>query len=301
MTKYPLKLAPIAKTALWGGSKLRAIAPDAPFEKISEIWALSVRDDDNSVILNGPCKGLTLREALGHDRPFPLLIKFIDACDKLSVQVHPDDAAAALDGDQGKTEMWHILEAEPGAELIYGLKEGCTAADFKAAVAEKNVDRVLHHQPVQAGETYFIPAGMVHGIGAGILVAEIQQNSDLTYRVYDYDRIGADGKLRPLHTEKAMAVTKEFTAEETRALQFEAGETGIVNCNYFSVSRHDAPYEGKAEDFEILLITAGEGSITAGNETIPLKAGDCCYLPAGMGNYAISEGLTLLSAKENKR
>jgi len=299
MNKYPLKLAPIAKTALWGGNRLRAIAPDAPFDTISEIWALSVRTEDNSVILNGPHAGRTLREYLGHDRPFPLLIKFIDACDKLSVQVHPDDAAAALEGDQGKTEMWHILKAEPGAELIYGLKEGCTAEDFKAAVRENNVDRVLHHQPVKAGETYFIPAGMVHGIGAGILVAEIQQNSDLTYRVYDYDRVGPDGKLRPLHTEKAMAVTREFTAEETRALQFEAGEAGLVNCKYFSVFRHDAPFEGNAESFEILLVTDGAGYITYQNEKIPLKAGDCCYLPAGMGNYVISEGLSLLLIKEN--
>ncbi|MBQ3085261.1 MAG: class I mannose-6-phosphate isomerase [Clostridia bacterium] len=299
MMRYPLLLRPIAKTALWGGNRLRTIAPDAPFDKISEIWALSVRADDNSVILNGPHAGQTLREYLGHDRPFPLLIKFIDACDKLSVQVHPDDAAAALEGDQGKTEMWHILQAEPGAELIYGLKEGCTAADFKAAVAEKNVDRVLHHQPVKAGETYFIPAGMVHGIGAGILVAEIQQNSDLTYRVYDYDRIGPDGKLRPLHTEKAMEVTKEFTAEETHALQFEAGEAGLVNCRYFGVFRHDAPYTGNAEAFEILLVTDGAGYITYKNEKIPLKAGDCCYLPAEMGGYKISEGLTLLRAKEN--
>lgn len=297
MNKYPLKLAPIAKTALWGGNRLRPLAPEAPFDNISEIWALSVRDGDNSVILNGPHAGLTLREYLGHDRPFPLLIKFIDACDKLSVQVHPDDAAAALDGDQGKTEMWHILHAEPNAELIYGLKEGYTTADFKAAVNEKNIDSVLHHQPVHAGETYFIPAGMVHGIGAGILVAEIQQNSDLTYRVYDYDRIGADGKPRPLHTEKAMTVTKKFSAEEIRALQFEAGCDGIVNCKYFSVSRRDAPYSASATNFEILLITDGAGFITCNGDAIPLKGGDCCYLPAEMGNYVISKGLTLLQIK----
>lgn len=297
--KYPLLVSAFPKTALWGGQKLLRFLPDCPYEKFSELWVLSVRDEDNCVIRNGPEAGKTLREYLQTDAPFPLLIKFIDAADKLSVQVHPDDALAALDGDQGKTEMWHILEAEEGAELIYGLKEGKTAADFCQAVKNGDVDSVLHHQPVKAGETYFIPAGMIHGIGAGILVAEIQQNSDLTYRVYDYDRVGADGKKRPLHIEKSMAAAKEFTADAVDALQFEAGKKGIVNCCYFGVDQKEGAFSGTADTFEILLVTGGNGTVTANGQEVPLTAGDCCYLPAGLGSFTVSGDLTVLHVWEN--
>lgn len=298
-SKYPLLLSAIPKTALWGGQKLNRYYENCPYEKFSELWVLSVRPEDQCLIRNGAYAGQTLREYLETDAPFPLLIKFIDAADKLSVQVHPDDALAALDGDQGKTEMWYIMEAEEGAELIYGLKPGKTAADFKAAVEAGNVDAVLHHQPVKAGETYFIPAGMIHGIGAGILVAEIQQNSDLTYRVYDYDRVGADGKKRPLHIEKSIEAAKEFTPAQVEALQFEAGKEGIVNCCYFKVEEKAGGFSGNATDFEVLMVTEGSGTVAAGGEEVPLKAGECCYLPAGMGAYTVAGELKTLRVKVN--
>lgn len=300
MNKYPLLLNSIPKTALWGGQKLNRFYENCPYEKFSELWVLSVRPEDQCVIRNGEYAGMTLREYLQTDAPFPLLIKFIDAADKLSVQVHPDDALAALDGDQGKTEMWYIMEAEEGAELIYGLKKGKTAADFKAAVAAGDVDSVLHHQPVKAGETYFIPAGMIHGIGAGILVAEIQQNSDLTYRVYDYDRVGPDGNKRPLHVEKSIEAAKEFTPETIKALQFEAGNDGIVNCCYFKVEEKQGAFSGSVTDFEVLMVTEGSGAITAGGVSHPLQAGECCYLPAGLGAYTVEGALKVLTVKENK-
>ena len=299
--KYPLLLSSIPKTALWGGQKLNRYYENCPYEKFSELWVLSVREEDQCVIQNGSEKGKTLREYLGHNEPFPLLIKFIDAADKLSVQVHPDDEMGAKEGDQGKTEMWYIMEAEEGAELIYGLKEGKTAADFCKAVEAGNVDSVLHHQPVKAGETYFIPAGMIHGIGAGILVAEIQQNSDLTYRVYDYDRVGADGKKRPLHIEKSMAAAKDLTPADVERLQFEGGSEGIVNCCYFMVAQHDGAFKGCVKDvFEVLMVTSGCGRVTAGGETVELKAGQCCYLPENLGEYTVEGDLTLLRSHINK-
>lgn len=301
MKKYPLLIQYIPKTALWGGTKLHArYQKVAPFEKISETWELSVREQDDCLIRNGEYEGMTLGTYLGDaHKPFPLLIKFIDANDKLSVQVHPDDAYAALDNDLGKTEMWYILEAEEGANLIYGLKEGATSEDFKAAVKAGKIEEVLNHQPVAAGETYFIPAGMVHGIGKGILVAEIQQSSDLTYRVYDYDRRDAAGNLRELHVEKAMDVTRPFTKEDVDAVRFAKGVQGLANCPYFFTDKKTAPFKGETKEYEILLFIAGSGEILFNGERIPVKAGDCCYLPDDMGAYEIKGETDFLFVKEN--
>ncbi len=292
--KYPLLLAPIAKTALWGGQKLKRLAPDCPYDKIGEIWALSVRSGNDSRILNGPEAGKTLGEYLDTDAPFPLLIKFIDAAQKLSIQVHPDDAMAAEEGDLGKTEMWYILEAEEGAELIYGLAPGKTAEDFRRAAAGGEIESVVRRQPVRAGETYFIPAGLIHGIGGGILLAEIQQNSDLTYRAYDYGRIGADGKPRPLHLEKASMAVRAFDDAAIRAIRFSRGEEGLANCPFFRVEKKTAPFTGRADSFAILLVLSGSGAV----DQVPLAAGNCCYLPAGMGRYDVTENLEFLLIKE---
>ncbi|PWM41624.1 MAG: mannose-6-phosphate isomerase [Clostridiales bacterium] len=301
MHKIPLLLSYLPKTALWGGGQLQALfQKESPFEKLSETWELSVREGNDSRILNGPDQGKTLREYLGPaHRPFPLLIKFIDAADRLSVQVHPDDAYAAREHDQGKTELWHILRAKPGAEIIYGLREGAGPAAFKEALQAGRLDTVLHHQPVSAGETYFIPAGMVHGIGAGIVVAEIQQNSDLTYRVYDYGRRDQNGRLRPLQIDQALSVIRPFTPEQIRAIQFARGETGLANCPYFSVELLHAPVAGRADRFTVLLATGGSGAIIKGGCRLPLQAGNCCFLPDQMGDYEINGDLTFLKVKEN--
>lgn len=236
---YPFKLSCVTRRAVWG----------------SERWELTVREKENSVILNGAFSGWTLGDVIaGAERPlvapnfgspsFPLLVKLIDAEDRLSVQVHPNDAyAARMEGDSGKTEMWYIADAEPGAEIVCGLRAGVTKDDFARAIRSGETERVLRRQPVCKGETYFIPAGLVHAIGKGIRIAEIQQNCDVTYRVYDYDRIGADGNPRALHVEKALDSVRLFDAEEIERQRFSCCSETLANgevladCDCFRVER----------------------------------------------------------------
>ena len=212
---YPMRLSALPMERLWGGDKLGKIYNKNCGSGTGETWELSVREKEKSVVSNGILAGKTLSEIVDTDKSlvgerfaggeFPLLIKFIDAADDLSVQVHPDDEyAAKVENDVGKTEMWHIVEAEPGAKLVYGLADGVTPQDFVLAVREGKTQSALKYVEVHAGETYFIPAGLVHAIGGGILLAEVQQNCDLTYRVYDFDRLDKNGKPRELHTEKAL-------------------------------------------------------------------------------------------------
>ena len=230
INKYPLKISYITKSAIWGGTKLKTDwGKVSDLDCVAESWELSVREKEMATILNGEYSEMTLGEYIkvcGNDSVsdvydggrFPLLIKYIDACDKLSVQVHPDDVyAGEVENDSGKTEMWYIVDAAEGAEIIYGIKESVSESDFEKAVRQGNIDSVLEHHPVKAGETYFIPSGMLHAIGAGIVIAEIQQNSDLTYRVYDYERRQKDGSLRELHVDKSIDVTRKFTEEEINA------------------------------------------------------------------------------------
>ena len=323
MSLYPLKLSYVTKSMIWGGTRLLDPAcgwnQKSDFDKIGEAWKLTCRPKEMSTILNGANHGMTLGDyistygvgVLGQNfrgMTFPLLIKLIDATDKLSVQVHPDDAyAARIENGCGKTEMWYILEAEPGAELIYGLKEGVTKEDFCRAVEESRYDDVLHHQPVHAGETYFIPSGMVHAIGKGILLAEIQQNCDLTYRVYDYDRRQADGSLRQLHVEKAMAVTRPFTEDEINALRYEAATeeekndpTVLAHCKYFKTSVYTV--DGTLEQistpatFRNLLCLDGSGVIKFGSFSYPCVKGDNYFIPAGTGNYCLEGHFTFIEA-----
>lgn len=303
---YPLKLDYICKTALWGGDNLKTrFSKESSFKVISETWELSVREDNSNIITNGCLCGMKLSEYLtrfgnsviGKDYTgdrFPLLIKFIDAQDKLSVQVHPDDAyAIENEGDLGKTEMWYIISAQPDSELIYGLKPGVCKQQFCSAYQSGKLDTVLEHKKVTAGECYFIPSGMVHAIGAGIIVAEIQQNSDVTYRVYDYDRIQDDGKPRQLHKQKAIDVIKLFEADEIEKIRYKNGADSeyLADCEYFRVKKlelngeiNDSVFK---ESFKSILVLSGEGIIKHANKEYSFKAGDSYYLPAGMGEYTL--------------
>jgi mannose-6-phosphate isomerase len=221
------------------------------------------------------------------------------------VQVHPnDDYAARVENDRGKTEMWYIVEADEGAEIIYGLKDGMTAEEFREAVREGKLSDTMHHCPVRAGETYFIPSGMLHAIGAGILIAEIQQNCDLTYRVYDYERRGADGSLRELHVDKALDVTVPFTEEAVNAIRYEAGEAGaqtLAHCRYFKTDKLNvtAPTKLTVDErsFAFLLCLDGEGTVTAGGMSCPLSRADGYYLPAGLGDVTLDGNVTVLVAR----
>ena len=306
---YPLKLRPVLKSALWGGTQLADSWHKAPAgEAVAESWELTVREKERNCIANGICAERTLNDVLAEmpawvgsryrGERFPLLIKFIDAEQTLSVQVHPDDDyAARVEHDSGKNEMWYIVDAAPEAEIVYGLRDGVSAAEFRRAVSENRIREVLRFQRVRAGECYYIPAGLVHAIGAGILIAEIQQNSDLTYRVYDYDRLGADGKPRELHREKACDVVVPMSDEEMAGKRFAAAQAGdepsLAHPIYFGVRKCqvsascEASMQVGAESFVHLLFLSGEAEIAYSEGSIPVSRGDSIFLPAGLGACAV--------------
>ncbi len=303
---YPLKLTSIQKNVIWGGDKLcknwgkTAEVPDT----VGEAWVLSVREKEVAIIENGIFAGKTMWdyiEANGSDiiakgyknKDFPLLIKLIDANDKLSVQVHPDDEYAKnVENDYGKTEMWYIVEAQEGSSIVYGLKDGIKKEDFARLVKSGETEKALKFQPVKAGEVYFIPSGLVHAIGSGLLIAEVQQNSDLTYRVYDYNRRQKDGSLRELHVSKAIDVTAEFSEDDINKIRFENGKdsTAVVNCRYFSVRKIEESSRlcADSKSFHSLLCLKGEGTIEADGKCYEIKKGDSYFLPAGMGEYSLN-------------
>lgn len=314
---YPMKLRGVTKSPIWGGRRLLdgwGKTADSP--TVGESWELTVREKENSVVTNGAFAGRTLaslieefpEEIVGDTDlcgNFPLLIKLIDAADRLSVQVHPDDAyAAKIEGDRGKTEMWYIVEADPDAEIICGLCDGVDRATLRQAIADGTVEKVLIHKKVHPGETYFIPAGLPHAIGRGILIAEIQQNCDLTYRVYDYLRRQPDGSLRELHVDKALDVIRPFTDEEIDRLRFSAA-TGdrspdlLADSRYFRVRRLVGEFTlPRASGMRHLLVIGGEGELICGGSRLAVGRGDSVFLPAalppvavtGNGEFLLSEG-----------
>lgn len=320
MKKYPLKISYAAKTALWAGKRLKTeFGKCSEHERISETWELSVRQDDEAVVLDGDAAGLKLSEYFdicGYDcvtpkykkgDRFPLLIKLIDADDTLSVQVHPDDDyASRVENDSGKTEAWHIISAREGAQIIYGLRKGATREELERAINDGDVESVMKYQSVRAGQTYFIPAGMVHAIGEGILIAEVQQNSDLTYRLYDYNRVGADGKPRELHIKKSLDVARTFDDEQIGALRFSRGttfESGelLVNSEYFQAVKYTVKgslaLNVDSESFTSLLCIDGEGEIEQGGEKYAVKKGDSYFCPAGLGTLDIFGNMTLIASR----
>ncbi len=313
MKRYPLSLLPVSREILWGGRRLKdAYGKSAPFEKLAESWELTVRPDGQSRIRNGFFAGMTLGDYLAKDptlvspryagERFPLLIKLIDAADRLSVQVHPDDRyALPHEGELGKTEMWYIVEAQPGARLVYGLKDGVTREAFAEAVRAGRTMETLREVEVHAGETYFIPSGQIHAIGAGILIAEIQQSSNVTYRVYDYDRRQADGSLRQLHTEKALDVTRIRTEAEIDALRFAHGAhapTTLADCAYFRVDKPALPAALDAADgFLALLCVGGEGAIECEGERYPIRRGESYFIPCGTAPCTLTGSAEILVSR----
>ncbi len=313
---YPLKLSYITKSPLWGGRRLiDGWKLESSENTVGEAWMLTVRDKEMSIIQNGSQAGKTMRKYIdtygssvigtkyqGGD--FPLLIKLIDACDKLSVQVHPnDDYAAKIENDRGKTEMWYIVEADEGAEIIYGLRDGISAEQFRAMVREGKLADTMYHCPVHAGETYFIPSGMLHAIGAGILIAEIQQNCDLTYRVYDYERRQPDGSLRELHVEKALDVTVPFTQDQVDTIRYEGGEKNddtLAHCRYFKTRKLNINDSTKLtiyeSSFAFLLCLDGKGRILSNGESYEVDRADGYYLPADLGDITLDGEMTILIA-----
>lgn len=299
-----LKLKPCCKDYLWGGRRLAeeyGISSDKDI--LAEAWVLSCHPDGPCEIVNGPNRGKTLaeyiqtqgRQALGTHcrrfRDFPILVKFIDARQNLSVQVHPGNRYALAEEHQyGKTEMWYVMDAGPNAFLYYGFQREVSKEEFARRIREDTLLEVLNAVPVQKGDVLFIEAGTIHAIGAGILIAEIQQNSNVTYRVYDYGRVGKDGKKRDLHIEKALAVTNRVPI-----LRSGRSYPHVADCDYFTVDRLnlDGGVMRKVEgavgeaSFVSVLIMNGAGTISCDGETVPYRKGDSFFLPAGSGAYTV--------------
>ncbi len=300
------QLIPACKDYIWGGQRLKTdFGIQSGLNPLSEAWVLSCHPDGPSVLADGPDKGMTLRAwldkagkgALGTAceafEDFPMLIKLIDAKKDLSIQVHPSDAyALEHEGQYGKTEMWVVLDAEPGASLYYGFDREVSLEEFSSRVSDGTLTEVLRKVPVKPGDVFFIPSGTLHAIGAGLVIAEIQQNSNVTYRVFDYGRLGADGKPRPLHVEKALAVTDRRPAP---ALDF--GDH-LGDCRYFTTDGYQGDFQGDCDgtSFHALLFTDGQGSLTCGGETREVRKGQCWFLPAGSGEYQVTGDVRTLDA-----
>jgi len=293
---YPLKFRPIYKQRIWGGQKLREVFDKdiPPFEKIGESWEMADLPNDKSVISNGELAGQTLISAIekyaeeitGNEDfsgPFPLLIKFLDAQDILSVQVHPDpETCRRMGKGEPKTECWYIISAEPDAVIYKGLKEGVTREQFTEAIEKGNVADMLEKVTVEKGQCHFLPSGTAHTIGPGLLIAEIQTPSDTTYRVFDWNRVDEAGKSRELHIEEALE-SIHFDASGDNLSVTTIGR--LVDCEYFRI---DKGHQGK--DCELLLspgqmktliIISGFGTITGGGGSeVEFMAGDTLLVPA---------------------
>ncbi len=307
---YPIKLKPAFKDYLWGGTRLRDdFGKDCDFEKIAESWELSCHKDGNSVVENGEFAGLTLAEYIekqgrgvlgsncGRFENFPILIKLIDAKDNLSVQVHPDNEyAQRVEGEYGKTEMWYIVDCDEGASLLYGFKENITKEEFRKRIENNTLLEVTNSVPVKKGDVFFIEAGTLHAIGKGILIAEIQQNSNTTYRIYDYGRVGADGKPRQLHIDKAVDVTKLGPAKtypEAPVICEDGWKKKLLaSCEYFTVHSLDiessARLSADEKSFVNILVLDGECVLSSDSyEDMKLKKGDSVFVPAGFGSFEL--------------
>ena len=306
MNKQPVKLFPAFKDYLWGGTKLKtAYNKKSDLDIVAESWELSTHKDGQSTVVGGEFDGLTLtdyiekngKECIGDNALkfdyFPILIKFIDALGNLSVQVHPDDEyALRVEGEYGKTEMWYILECDENAYLYYGVNREISKDEFKERIENNTLLEVLNKVPVHKGDVFFIPSGTIHAICSGIVICEIQQNSNTTYRVYDYDRRDKNGNPRELHIEKAIDVSSLTPSPALKKIDASAKDVTLASCDKFTVRRLtvDGAMNVKIDKscFHSLIVTEGEGTLTVNGESYDLEKGDSFFVPAQDGEYTLS-------------
>ena len=298
MQVYPLKFGPIYKERIWGGNKLREVfGREMPRGKrIGESWELADLPADKSKIVNGELAGETIesvirkymKEITGAEQfklPFPLLIKLLDCGDVLSVQVHPDDATCKRMGKGDfKTECWYIIQAQPGAVIYKGLKEGTIKEQLAQAIEDGTVERLLVKVPVKVGECHFLPAGTPHAIGAGLLIAEIRTPSDTTYRVFDWNRVDDKGKPRPLHIEEAL---ESIHFDPSRDNLSVASVGRLVDSDCFKVDKGHQARSCEmlltAGKMKTIMIMSGFGTIAGKGNTVEFRAGDTILVPAAYG------------------
>lgn len=306
----PLKLTSICKDYIWGGEKLRTLyGKDTDISPIAESWELSCHKDGYSIICGGKHDGKTLDEYIKENpsilgtsvngAELPILIKLIDAADNLSVQVHPnDEQAKEWEGQNGKTEMWYVVDAEKDARITYGVCRDTTKEELVDAIREKRVEELLNSVPSKKGDVFFVEAGTIHAIGKGNLIAEIQQNSNVTYRLYDYGRVGKDGKERELHIEKGVkaANCKKIDQKEITVLDDDTRMLG--SCEYFVVK--EVKFDGEksfvadAKTYHALIVIDGKLDIIGKDFRVNMDAGETVFVPAGLGEYALKGKATVL-------
>lgn len=305
MNKQPIKLLPAFKDYLWGGTKLKtSYNKKTDLDIVAESWELSTHKDGQSTVNGGEFDGLTLteyieqngKECLGANALkfsyFPILIKFIDALGNLSIQVHPDDEyAMRVEGEYGKTEMWYILECDKGAYLYYGVNREVTREEFKERIKNNTLLEILNKVPIHKGDVFFIPAGTIHAICSGTVICEIQQNSNTTYRVYDYDRRDKNGNPRELHIDKAIEVSRLTPLPEIKKADRTAKDAMLASCDKFTVRRLlvDAPMTVTiGEDcFHSLIVTEGSGTLEMNGAEYSLEKGDSIFIPAQNSDYTL--------------
>lgn len=326
MPSIPFILTPAYKDYIWGGDKLKTeYNKSTAVTPLAESWECSIHKDGKSIVSSGDFTGMTLDEVL-KEHPefigthpdktfgFPLLIKLIDATDNLSIQVHPDDEYAALNenGEHGKTEMWYVLDAEENSEIVYGFTHDTNRDEIKKALDKNSILRYLQKVKVKKGDVFYVPAGTVHAIGKGVVIAEIQEDSDLTYRLFDYDRTNLSGNKRPLHVEKALDVLDYSKSSEPRQplriLNYKKGYASefLLRCKYFEVHRilvnaTEMEYKTDELSFRVLLCTEGEGTlgyaVEEKNETLEIKKGTCVFIPADSEEIFISGKMEMLEVR----
>jgi len=307
---YPIKFEPILKPKIWGGEKLKSLLNKATNAKdVGESWEISGVEGDVSVVANGGYKGRSLTELLTSFGPqvlgpevfdqfgeqFPLLIKFIDAREDLSIQLHPnDDLAAKRHNSFGKTEMWYVMQSDPEANLIVGFNRHMTAELYSKHLEENSLVEIMNFVPVDAGDTFFIEVGRVHAIGAGVMLAEIQQTSDVTYRVYDWDRVDSEGQSRELHNDLAMDAI-DFDMSNNFKVEYEEApniSNPMVSCPYFTTNM--IPIKGTVEKkkgfdtFVIYMCVKGAGMISADGVEEELRYGEAVLIPAATKEIILS-------------
>lgn len=311
----PMLLQPVGKETIWGGDRLKnEFHKSFNIENLGETWECSVHSHGSSVVVNGEFRGQSLKSVLAAHPEFmgskvpdgeelPILVKFIDAKQDLSLQVHPDDDYSSKNEQQkGKTEMWYVMDAVPGSRLVHGFMHKMTKKLLLEALADGSILEQIQQVEVKDGDVFFTPAGTIHGIGAGCLIAEIQENSDVTYRVYDYDRLDKNGQKRELHLDKALEVMNysigESLKQKPRLVHYYPGSSReiLCRCKYFDTEKIKVT-KGMAfsvldTSFQVLLCLDGEAGIETSAYSKPLrfKKGDCIFLPAGLGRcFVIGE------------
>ncbi len=292
----PIVFEPLFMERLWGGRRLETLfGKHLPATaRIGESWEVVDREDAQSVVHEGPLQGLTLHELwtdhraaiFGPDVPdaprFPLLFKLLDAQDRLSVQVHPRPDNAALLGGEPKTEMWYILDALLDSDLYAGLKRGVTRADFELALREGRAAELIHHFPIKAGDSIFIPSGRIHAIGTGNVIFEVQQNSDTTYRVFDWNRLGLDGQPRALHIDESLQ-SIDFNDFEPAVTPL--GRELLADCEFFHVEKWALPHPRRSESARFAIFCVTDGSVECNGRQF--QRGDFFLVPAVLSGAEI--------------